>query len=270
MADVIGGQEAPAPGRPLGRLASKTIVLTGAAHGIGKAFARRLVAEGAYVVACDLDREALEAEAARLRAAGGQIVARGADVRDLGAMQAVAALAAERTGRIDGLVNNAGMLVIRHVSHVRFTEIPEQEWDDVFATNVKGVWTVTRAVVPHMQDGKGGSIVNMSSGTIFKATATRAHYVASKAAIVGLSRVMAKELGKDWIRVNAIAPGAVLSEEDPDETIIRNRESASSTRALQRIEYPEDIAGTLVYLLSDDSAFVTAQVIVVDGGVVAH
>jgi 3-oxoacyl-[acyl-carrier protein] reductase len=105
---------------------------------------------------------------------------------------------------------------------------------------------------------------------VFKAVATRAHYVATKAAIIGLTRVLAKELGKDWIRVNAIAPGAVLSEEDPDEETIRNRDKASPTRALQRIEYPEDITGTLVYLLSDDSAFVTAQVIVVDGGVVAH
>jgi len=253
-----------------GRLAGKTIVITGAAHGIGKAFARRVVEEGAHAVVCDLDGEALEREVAALRAAGGDIVGRRADVRDFEAMTDLAALAAQRTGRIDGLVNNAGMLVRLHVSHVKFTEIPEGEWDAVFATNVKSVWTVCRAVVPHMQDGKGGSIVNLSSGTVFKAVATRAHYVATKAAIIGLTRVFAKELGPDWIRVNAIAPGAVLSEEDPDEEIIRNRDKASAQRALQRIEYPEDVTGTLVYLLSDDSAFVTAQVIVVDGGVVAH
>jgi len=252
------------------RLAGRTIVLTGAAHGIGRAFAERLTSEGAHVVACDLDGTALDGVVARLTQAGGSIEGRRADVRDLGAMQELAALAASRTGRIDGLVNNAGMLVVRHVSHVPFGAIPEQEWDDVFDTNVKGVWIACRAVVPHMQDGKGGSIVNLSSGTIFKAVATRAHYVASKAAIVGLSRVLAKELGSDWIRVNCIAPGAVLSEEDPDEAIIRNREQGSRQRALQRIQYPEDVTGTLVYLLSDDSAMVTAQLIVVDGGIVAH
>ncbi len=253
-----------------GRLEGRTIVVTGAAHGIGKAFARRLVDEGAHVVVCDIDGEALELEVARLRAGGGDVIGRRADVRDLQAMRDLAALAAEKTGRIDGLINNAGMLVRLHVSHVKFSEIPEAEWDAVFETNVKSVWTVCRAVVPHMQDGKGGSIINMSSGTVFKAVATRAHYVASKAAIIGLGRVLAKELGTDWIRVNTIAPGAVLSEEEPDDETIRNREKASSQRALQRIEYPEDVVGTAVYLLSDDSAFVTGQVIVVDGGVVAH
>jgi 3-oxoacyl-[acyl-carrier protein] reductase len=121
-----------------------------------------------------------------------------------------------------------------------------------------------------MQDGKGASIVNTSSGTVFKLVETRAHYVAGKAAIIGLSRVLAKELGKHWIRVNVVAPGAVLSEEDPDDATIRNRERASPTRALQRIEYPEDVVGTVLFLLSDDSAFVTGQVIVVDGGNVAH
>ena len=253
-----------------GRLAGKTIVVTGAAHGIGKAYARRLVDEGAHVVVCDLDGDALELEVARLRAAGGDIVGRRGDVRDFGAMSDLAALAAERTGRIDGLVNNAAMLVVHHVSHVPFAELPDAEWDAVFETNVKSVWTVCRAVVPHMQDGQGGSIVNTSSGTVFKLVETRAHYVASKAAIVGLSRVLAKELGSHWIRVNTVAPGAVLSEEDPDEATIRNRERASPTRALQRIEYPEDVVGTVVFLLSDDSAFVTGQVIVVDGGNVAH
>ncbi len=253
-----------------GRLAGKTIVVTGAAHGIGKAYARRLVDEGAHVVVCDIDGEALDAEVERLRAAGGDIIGRRADVRDLEAMQALGAAAAERSGRIDGLVNNAAMLVVEHVSHVPFADIPDAEWDAVFATNVKSVWTACRAMVPYMQDGKGGSIVNTSSGTVFKLVETRAHYVASKAAIIGLSRVLAKELGKHWIRVNTVAPGAVLSEEDPDEATIRNRDKASPTRALQRIEYPEDITGTVVYLLSDDSAFVTGQVIVVDGGNVAH
>lgn len=247
------------------------VIVTGSATGVGAAAAKLLASKGCNVV---INYTRSEAEAretqAECEALGVEALLCKADVSDDADCRRMAAETMAKWGRIDGLINNAGMLVRLHVSHVPFNQIPEDEWDAVFETNVKSVWTVTRAVAPHMQDGKGGSIVNMSSGAVFKATATRAHYVASKAAVIGLSRTLAKELGADWIRVNCIAPGAVLSEEDPDESIIRNREKASAQRALQRIEYPEDVVGTAVYLLSDDSAFVTGQVIVVDGGIVAH
>jgi 3-oxoacyl-[acyl-carrier protein] reductase len=253
-----------------GRLAGKTIIVTGAAHGIGRAYAERIANEGAYTVIIDLDGPALEGVMTGIRAAGGDGFCRAVDVRDFAALQQLAADAAAHNGRIDGCVNNAGMMAVIPMSRALFEDITEEEWDLMFNENIKSVWNCCRAWTPYMKDGKGGSIVNTSSGTVFKLVETRAHYVASKAAIVGLSRVLAKELGRHWIRVNTVAPGAVLSEEDPDDETIRNRERASPTRALQRIEYPEDVVGTVVFLLSDDSAFVTGQLIVVDGGNVAH
>lgn len=249
-----------------GRLAGKTVMVTGAAHGIGKAYARRFAAEGAYVVVCDLDGPALEREVAQLRATGAEVLGRRVDVRDYPAVRELAAAAAERSGRIDGLVNNAGMLNVLPVSRVLFEAIPEAEWDLVFDENMKSVWNCCRAVVPYMRDGRGGSIVNIASSTVFRPVETRAHYVASKAAVVGFSRVLSRELGGDWIRVNSVAPGSTLSEEDPSPEAIQMREAAVRPRALKRVELPEDLVGTVLFLLSDDSAFVTGQVIVVEGG----
>lgn len=249
-----------------GRLAGKTVVVTGAAHGIGAAYARRFAAEGANLVLCDLDAPALDGVATELRAAGADVLARPVDVRDYPAVKALAAEAAGRFGRIDGLVNNAGMLNVLPVSRVLFEDIAEDEWDLVFDENIKSVWHCCRAFVPYMRDGKGGSIVNVASSTVFRAVETRAHYVASKAAVVGFGRVLARELGKDWIRVNTLAPGSTLSEENPTDDVVRMREAAVPSRALKRVQVPEDVVGTVLYLLSDDSAFVTGQVIVVEGG----
>ena len=250
----------------IGRLAGKTIVVTGAAHGIGRAYAQRFAQEGAYVVLCDLDGAALDQVMAGIRTAGGDGLGRMVDVRDYAALRALASDAAERTGRIDGLVNNAAMLNVLPVSRVLFEDIPEAEWDLMFDENIKSVWHCCRAFVPYMRDGRGGSIVNVASSTVFKPVETRAHYVASKAAVVGFSRVLSRELGADWIRVNTVAPGSTLSEENPTPEVIRMREEPIAARALKRVERPEDVVGTVLYLLSDDSAFVTGQVIIVEGG----
>lgn len=249
-----------------GRLSGKTVVVTGAAHGIGRAYTTRFAAEGASLVLCDLDRDALDNVATMLAAAGVPLIARPVDVRDYPAVQALAAEAAGRFGRIDGLVNNAGMLNVVPVSRVPFDEISAEEWDLVFDENVKSVWHCCRAFVPYMRGGRGGSIVNISSSTVFRSLATRAHYVASKAAVIGLTRVLSKELGGDWIRVNAVAPGSTLSEEDPSPEVIRMREAAAGSRALQRVELPQDVVGTVLFLLSDDSEFMTGQTLIVEGG----
>lgn len=250
----------------IGRLAGKTIVVTGAAHGIGRAYAQRFAQEGAYVVLCDLDGAALDEVMAGIRTAGGDGLGRMVDVRDYAALRVLASDAAARTGRIDGLVNNAAMLNVLPVSRVLFEDIPEAEWDLMFDENIKSVWHCCRAFVPYMRDGRGGSIVNIASSTVFKSVERRAHYVASKAAVVGFSRVLSRELGADWIRVNTVAPGSTLSEEDPTPDVIRMREGPIAGRALKRVERPEDLVGTVLYLLSDDSAFVTGQVIIVEGG----
>lgn len=250
----------------VGRLAGKTIVITGAAHGIGRAYAQRFAHEGAFVVLCDLDGAALDRVMSDIRDAGGDGIGRMVDVRDYPALCALASDAAERTGRIDGVVNNAAMLNVLPVSRVLFEDIPEEEWDVMFDVNIKSIWRCCRAFVPHMRDGRGGSIVNIASSTVFKPVETRAHYVASKAAVIGLSRVLSRELGVDWIRVNTVAPGSTLSEENPTPAVIRMREEPIPVRALKRVERPEDVVGTVLYLLSDDSAFVTGQVIIVEGG----
>lgn len=256
--------------RRSGRLAHKAIVVTGAAHGIGRAYAERFAAEGARLAVCDLDGRVLADVAAGLRAGGAEVLAEATDVRNYAAVRAFADAAGRQFGRIDGVVNNAGMLNLVPISRAPFDEIDEAEWDLVFDENIKSVWHVCRAFVPLMRDGKGGSIVNITSSTVYKATATRAHYVASKAAVVGFTRVLSRELGPDWIRVNCVAPGSTLSEEHPDDDVIRLRSEPIGSRSLKRIERPDDVVGAVLYLLSDDSVFMTGQTLVVEGGGIVH
>jgi 3-oxoacyl-[acyl-carrier protein] reductase len=182
----------------------------------------------------------------------------------------MAAATIERFGRIDVLVTNAAVFATIPISRVAFDQISEDEWDRVMTVNVKGVWLCCRAVVPAMRRRGGGSIVNISSGTVFNGSPGRVHYVASKAAVVGITRVLARELGGDNIRVNAIAPGNTLSEENPTEEIVRMREAAAASRALKRVQRPQDLVGAVQFLLSDDAAFITGQTLLVDGGTVLH
>jgi 3-oxoacyl-[acyl-carrier protein] reductase len=249
-----------------GRLAGKTVVVTGAAHGIGRAYAERFAAEGARLALCDLDADALEQVAGRLRTTGSAVLTADTDVRDYEAVRSFAGAVRQTFGHVDGLVNNAGMLNVLPISRARFDEITEAEWDLVFDENIKSVWHVCRAFVPLMRGENGGSIVNVASSTVFKATETRSHYVASKAAVIGFSRVLSRELGGDWIRVNCVAPGSTLSEENVDEATLRLRSEPIATRSLKRIERPEDVVGTVLFLLSDDSRFMTGQTLIVEGG----
>jgi 3-oxoacyl-[acyl-carrier protein] reductase len=249
-----------------GRLAGKTIIVTGAAHGIGRAYAERIASEGAYTAILDLDGPVLETVMDGIRAAGGEGFCQEVDVRDYPALQRFAADTAAHSGRIDGAVNNAAMMHVLPMSRALFEDIPDEEWDLIFDENVKSVWYSCRAWVPYMKDGKGGSIVNIASSTFFRSLETRAHYVATKGAVIGFSRVISRELGKHWIRVNCIAPGSTLSEENPTPEVIAMRNESVARRALARLQTPEDIVGTAVFLLSDDSAYMTGQTLVVEGG----
>ncbi|HZT05759.1 MAG TPA: glucose 1-dehydrogenase [Chloroflexota bacterium] len=245
-------------------LEDRVVIVTGGGHGIGRAYCLGVAQEGGRVVVADIDGAAADSVAEEI--GDHRAIAVQADVSRLSSCQEMAKAAVDRFGRIDGLINNAAIFATVPISRVGFQEISEDEWDRTMEVNVKGMWLCCRAVAPAMQERKHGSIVNISSSTVLSGSATRIHYVASKAAVIGFSRVLARELGPDNIRVNTIAPGSTLSEANPDEETLKMRQRNVGIRALARVELPGDLVGTALYLLSDLSAFVTGQMIVVAGG----
>lgn len=253
------------------RLTGKTIIVTGAAHGIGRAYAERLAADGANVGLLDLDGPRVREVTAQIVVNGGSALALEADVRELASDLEAARLTAKHFGAIDGLVNNAGLMgVPKPMTRALFEDIPDEEWDEAFRLNTKSVWYMCKAVVPYLRRAGRGSIVNVASSTVFRVPPTRAHYIASKSAVIGLTRVLARELGGDWIRVNVVCPGSTLSEEDPTPDIITMRSANVPQRSLKRLEVPADLVGTVAFLLSDDSEFITGQTFIVEGGSVFH
>ena len=245
------------------RLTNKVAVITGGAAGIGFAYARRFLAEGASVVLADIVDPLAAAEklAAPDRALGVR-----ADVSDAASVRAMVDAAVARFGRIDVLVNNAAIFAT--LKPQRFDEIPDEEWDRVMVVNVKGIWNCVRAVVPVMRVHGGGRIVNVASAIVAKGTALLLHYVTSKGAVVALTRALARELGPDGITVNAVAPGLILSDSVQANPDITGFQAAAimQVRSLKREAFPEDVEGTVVFLASDDSAFMSGQTLVVDGG----
>ena len=252
------------------RLEGRTIIVTGAGHGIGRAYAIRCAEEGAAVVIADIDGPAAATVASSIDDSGGSALGMEADVRSLASMEEVVAAAESTFEGVDGLINNAGMLTIIPISRVGFESIAEKEWDDVIDTNLKGTWLACRSVAPAMRRRGGGSIVNIGSGTFFLGSPTRAHYVASKGGVIGLSRVLSRELAADGIRVNVIVPGSTLSEDEPTEEVLAMRSAPIANRSIKRIEVPEDLTGAAVFFLSADSAYVTGQTLVVEGGGILH
>jgi 3-oxoacyl-[acyl-carrier protein] reductase len=247
------------------RLQDRVAIVTGGGHGIGRAYAQRLAEEGAKVVVAELDAAAGERVAVEV---GGLAVR--TDVSDQSSCEALARQAIERFGRIDILVNNAAIFHTVPMSRAPFDQIDPAEWDRMMAVNLRGTWFACRAVIPQMRKQRYGKIVNISSGTALKGTGSRIHYVTSKAGILGFTRTLAMEVGKDNICVNCIAPGSTLSEEDPSESILQYRQAAASTRALQRMQKPEDLVGAVAFFASADSDFITGQTLVVDGGACMH
>ncbi|HWI38276.1 MAG TPA: 3-oxoacyl-ACP reductase family protein [Burkholderiales bacterium] len=247
------------------RLQDRVAIVTGGGHGLGRAYARRLAEEGAQLVIAELDGPAAERVAAEV---GG--IAVHTDVADERSVNDMARRAVERFGRIDILVNNAAIFHTVPMSRAPFDEIDPSEWDRMMAVNLRGTWFACRAVIPQMRKQQYGKIVNISSGTALKGTGSRIHYVTSKAGILGFTRTLAMEVGQDNICVNCIAPGSTLSEENPAESIVKYRQAAASTRALQRLQKPEDLVGAVAFFASADSDFITGQTLVVDGGACMH
>ena len=252
------------------RLKDRVAIVTGGGHGIGKAYATRLASEGAKIVIAELDEEAGQAVAQKLNAAGHEALAARTDVADKKSVEQMAAAAIERFGRIDVLVNNAAIFATIPMSRSPFDQIAIEEWDLMMRVNLKGTWLASCAVIPQMRKQGYGKIINISSGTALKGSSGRLHYVTSKAGILGFTKTLANEVGKDNICVNCVAPGNTLSEENPDESIIKMRNQAVSSRALQRVQSPDDLTGAIVFFASTDSDFITGQTLVVDGGSCLH
>jgi 3-oxoacyl-[acyl-carrier protein] reductase len=254
----------------VGRLDGRAAIVTGSAHGIGRAYAERLAEDGASVAIVDLDEAAAKAVAAELTARGHQAIGVAADVSDAAATQRMAKATLDALGRIDILVNNAAMFSRVPMSRVPFEEIPEAEWDKMMTVNLRGTWHPCRAVVPSMRANKYGKIVNISSSTVFSLSPSRIHYVTTKAGIIGFTRTLAAELGADNITVNCVAPGSTLSEEDGGDAALQFRSAAVTKRSLQRVQTPKDLVGAISFFASPDSDFITGQTLVVDGGAAFH
>ncbi|HEY2922703.1 MAG TPA: SDR family oxidoreductase [Candidatus Binatia bacterium] len=254
----------------MGLLDGKVAVVTGGGHGIGKAYCLGIAREGGTAVVADIDGAAAEGVAKAIADSGGKALGVNMDVANFSSCQELARKTLDAYGKIDGLINNAAIFMSVPAEKGSFQTITETEWDRIMAVNVKGLWLCVRAIVPAMQQRKQGSIVNISSNMAFNGGQGMMHYVVSKAAVVGFSRVLAREIGGDNIRVNTLAPGSTMSEEKPTQEALKNYERTASTRILKRIEQPEDLVGTALYLLSDLSSFVTGQVILVNGGAVLH
>ena len=245
----------------------KVAIVTGAARGLGRAYALALAGAGARVLVADLQDCA--ATAAAVTEAGGECLALKADVTELASTEAMAARAMEAFGGIDVLVNNAALYGA--LSGGRFTDIAEAEWDACMAVNVKGIWNCCKAAVPSMRAREGGSIINISSLAATYGLPFALHYTTSKAAVIGLTRGLARELGRYRIRVNAVAPSAVLTE-GTDEFFGEKRDRALEVvregQALQENLVPDDMVGTILYLAGSASRMVTGQTLAVDGGTV--
>lgn len=252
------------------RLEGRVAIVTGGGHGIGKAYARRLAGEGAKVVIAEIDAAAAANVASELVAAGFGALAVPTDVAARESVEEMARRTIAAFGRIDVLVNNAAIFATVPMSREPFDRIDPSEWDRMMAVNLRGTWLASCAVIPQMRRQRYGKIINVSSGTALKGSASRIHYVTSKAGILGFTRTLAREVGKDNICVNCVAPGSTLSEENPDEGVVRMRTAAASDRALQRVEKPEDLVGAVAFFASSDSDFITGQTLVVDGGSCMH
>jgi NAD(P)-dependent dehydrogenase (short-subunit alcohol dehydrogenase family) len=252
----------------MGKLDGRVAVITGAARGIGAAYAKRFAEEGAKVVVSDILDCTNTVNI--IKQQGGEAIGVPCDVSDERQCQALVAKAVEAFGKVDIMVPNAALFA--DMKRKSMLDISVEEWDRVMAVNVRGVYLTIKAVVPQMKKQKYGKIVNISSGTIHMGVPHFLHYVTSKGGVDAMTRALARELGDDGIRVNSIAPGLTMSEaiESQRTELKANVEMSLKGRAFKRDEMPEDLVGTVVFLASPASDFITGQTIVVDGGLVVH
>tara|TARA_B110000438_G_scaffold29718_1_gene28867 strand:+ start:11807 stop:12571 length:765 start_codon:yes stop_codon:yes gene_type:complete len=248
-------------------LKEKVAIVTGASRGLGKEYAKALAAAGAHVIAADIND--CSETISEIKSSEQSAISIKLDVRDQDSCHDMANVAIAEFGKIDILINNAALY--GSLSTGRFDKLDENDWNDCMDVNVNGIWRCSKAVINSMKENKSGSIINISSLAALAGLPYALHYSTSKAAVIGMTRAMARELGKDWIRVNAVGPSAVLTEGTKEffgEKLEKAAEVIASGQSLKRNLVPEDLVGTILYLASDDSKFVTGQTIMVDGGTV--
>ena len=245
-------------------LSGRVAIITGAGQGIGRAFAKAFASEGAIPVIAERNAERADAVAAEIVAANGRARAIVTDVADPTSVAAMAKQVEAEFGRIDILINNAAIFSTLEMRP--FDQIPLEEWENVMRVNVTGAFLCARAVVGAMRRAKWGRIINMASGAVTLGRPNYLHYIASKAALDGMTRSLARELGPHGITVNAILPGATFTEIARKTVPPEQKERIVAMQCIARPEGPADLVGTALFLASDASAFLTGQAITVDGG----
>jgi 3-oxoacyl-[acyl-carrier protein] reductase len=245
--------------------------VTGGGNGIGAAVCEAFAARGDTVVVADISPEDAAGTVARIRAAGGNASAAHIDITDRDSIKAGFEKVVEEHGGFDALVNIAGAwLRPKSVGFRAFADIGPDEWRWVTDVNLDGTYNMCHLGIPVLAERGGGAIVNMSSATFFMGTPGLAHYVAAKAGIMGLTRVLAREVGPLGIRVNAVAPGAILTDTDPSDDVVAFHSEKAQNRGIRRIATADDVAGPVLFFASSASQFVSGQTLVIDGGVVMH
>lgn len=248
------------------RLKDKVAIITGSGRGLGKAYAERFAKEGARVTVCDVTD--CEETVKAIEALGGEVLSLKTDVTSTESTVEMARKTAERFGRIDILITNAavyGGIILKP-----FYEIDENEWDKLMAVNLKGMWLCCKAVFPYMKEQGKGKIINISSTVHFKGVPYFIHYTTSKGGVVAFTRALARELGEYNINVNSIAPGLTMTQASTALSSPERNEKYIEALSIKRPQQPEDLLGTMVFLASADSDFITGQTILVDGGGFMH
>jgi len=246
----------------------RVVVVTGAAQGLGRAFARDLAARGWHVAVTDLNGDRASQVAKQIAQKGGTARAFTCDVSDPSQVADLAMAVKEQLGTAVGLVNNAAIFSTLRMGP--FEDIDPDTWDRVLRVNVTGAFLMCQAFIPAMREEGYGKVVNISSATVLTGRPGYLHYVTSKAALIGLTRALASEVGEHGITVNAITPGSTATEIERETITAEQRQAMAAATALRRVQVPADLVGAVAFLLSSDSDFITGQTLNVDGGLAFH
>ena len=245
----------------MGILDNKVAIVTGGARGLGKVYCLGMAEEGAKVVVADILVRDAEETASEIKAKGGAAIAVKADVTSEADTQQMADKAVQEFGRIDILVNNAGFY--HGMSRKPFNEISSEEWDKMMEVSAKGTWICSKAVFPQMKKQGKGKIINVSSEAVFAPTKGLIHYTAAKAAVIGITRVLAGELGQYGICANVVVPGVI--DTPATRSYVNMEKMDASSVPMGRFGRPEDVVGAVIFFASDDSDFVSGQTLLIDG-----